>query len=180
MKPELAYKLASAAKYSEVMGEPFWDVFQNVDEYNKANFPNLQNQKGWWEATKDMVAVGQNNVKLGNLGQQLMKAHADGDDELAASLMSEIDAINQRNAGLQQHIPDRWWKEAVEAGAPSIPFTGYVAGAGIIGNFFAPLVGTTASMATSAYLTGGQEYIDMIANGSTPQTARIVSNVPDS
>ncbi len=176
-RQEMAYKLGTAAKYSELTGEPFADVWQNVDAYSKANFPNLQNQKGIFEATRDMIAVGQNNVKLGNLGQQLMKAHRENDEELAASLMAEIDAINQRNSVLQEHIPDRWWKEAVEAGAPSIPFTGYVAGAGIIGNFLTPAVGTLAATTTSSYLAGGQEYIDMIANGSTPETARIVSNV---
>ena len=176
-RQEIAYKLGTAAKYSELTGEPFLDAWKNVDAYSKANFPNLQNQKGIFEATRDMIAVGQNNVKLGNLGQQLMKAHRENDEELAASLMAEIDAINQRNSVLQEHIPDRWWKEAVEAGASSIPFTGYVAGAGIIGNFLTPAVGTLAATATSSYLAGGQEYIDMIANGSTPETARIVSNV---
>lgn len=176
-RQEMAYKLGTAAKYAELTGEPFLDCWQNVDALSKANFPNLQNQKGIFEATRDMITVGQNNVKLGNLGQQLMKAHRENDEELAASLMAEIDAINQSNAVLQEHIPDRWWKEAVEAGASSIPFTGYVAGAGIIGNFLTPLVGTTAATATSSYLAGGQEYIDMIANGSTPETARIVSNV---
>ena len=98
-RQELAFKIGTAAKYSELTGEPLLDAFENVDAYNKANFPNLQNQKSWYEATKDMIAIGNNNVKLGNLGQQLMKAHLEGDEELAAALMAEIDAINaQRHA----------------------------------------------------------------------------------
>ena len=174
---EEAFRIGSAVKYSELFDEPLLDSYKNVDSYNKANFPSLQNQKGFFEALGDMITLGNNNVKLGLLGQKLKKAHSEHDTELENDLMEEIDVINQRNAGLQDHIPDRWWKELVEAGGASIPFTGYTAGAGLIGNFILPGSGIAASMAVASELTAGQEYLYLIANGTLPSTARKVSNV---
>lgn len=174
---EEAYKLGSAVKYSEFMGIPLEEAYKNVDAYNEANFTNAQGQKGRYEALSDMLTLGHNNVKLGELGQKLMKAQRENDEELAASYMAEIDAINKQNVLMQDNTPRIWVMESLEACAQSLPFTGAVAGAGIIGNFIAPAVGTGAAFAASSYLSAGQEYIDMLANGASPETARIVSMV---
>ena len=174
---EEAYKIGSAVKYSEAMGIPLLEAYKNVDAFNEAQFTDLQGQKGRFEALSDMLNLGRNNVKLGRLGQELMQAHINNDTELANSLMSEIDAINQQNQLMQDNAPRSWVMQALEAGAQSLPFTGVVAGAGIVGNFIAPAAGTAASFAASSYLSAGTEYIDMIANGASPQTARLVSAV---
>ena len=174
---EEAYKIGSAVKYSEAMGIPLLEAYQNVDAFNEAQFTDLQGQKGRFEALSDMLNLGRNNVKLGRLGQELMQAHINNDTELANSLMAEIDAINQQNQLMQDNAPRSWVMQALEAGAQSLPFTGVVAGAGIVGNFIAPAAGTAAAFTASSYLSAGTEYIDMIANGASPETARLVATV---
>ena len=47
---------------------------------------------------------------------------------------------------MQDNAPRSWVMQALEAGAQSLPFTGAVAGAGILGNFIAPAVGTAVMM----------------------------------
>jgi len=174
---EEAYRIGSAIKYSQMYGMPLEEAYSKVDALNEANFTDLQDQKGRFEALSDMFSLGNNNVKLGQLGQQLMTANATGDTELAQNLMAQIDAINQQNNLLQDNTPRSWVMEALEAGAQSLPFTGYVAAAGIFGNFIAPAAGTGAAFAASSYLSAGQEYLDMLANGSNHKTASIVANV---
>ena len=174
---EESYKIGSAVRYSQMMNIPLLEAYKNVDAFNEAQFPDKADQKGRYEAVTDMITLGKNNVKLGELGQKLMKAHRENDTELAQSIMAEIDAINQHNQLLQDNAPRSWVMQALEAGAQSLPFTGAVAGAGILGNFIAPAVGTGASFAASSYLSAGTEYIDMLANGASPQTARAVAMV---
>ena len=174
---EEAYKIGSAYKYMQLMNCSFEEAYNNVDAWNEAQFTDLQGQKPRYEALADMVTLGNNNVKLGQLGQQLMQANINGDTELANALMAQIDAINQRNTLLQDNAPRSWVMQALEAGAQSLPFTGYVAAAGLFGNFIAPGVGTGAAFAASSYLSAGQEYLDMLANGASHQTAAIVSAV---
>ncbi len=175
---ELSYKLGSACRYMEMAGDT-WDNFQNyfddVDNLNAAQFPNLQDQKSRFEALSDSLQIGKNNVKLGELGQKLMKAHKENDIELADSLMAEINAINQQNVLLQDNVPRHFLMQELEAGAQSLPFSGAAAVAGVFGNFIAPGAGTAASFAVSSYLAAGSEYVDMIANGSTPETARTMA-----
>ena len=174
---EEAYKIGSAVRYSQMMSIPLEEAYKNVDALNEAQFPDKADQKGRFEAITDMFTLGKNNVKLGELGQKLMKAHRENDTVLAQSLMAEIDAINQQNQLMQDNTPRSWVMQALEAGAQSLPFTGAVAGAGIFGNFIAPAVGTGASFAASSYLSAGTEYIDMLANGASPETARAVAMV---
>ena len=174
---EEAYKIGSAYKYMQLMNCDFEEAYNNVDAWNEAQFTELQGQKPRYEALADMVTLGNNNVKLGELGQQLMQANINGDTELANALMAQIDAINERNTLLQDNAPRTWVMQALEAGAQSLPFTGYVAAAGLFGNFIAPAVGTGAAFAASSYLSAGQEYLDMLANGASHQTASIVAAV---
>ena len=180
MAQEEAYKIGSAVKYSQMMSIPLEEAYAKVDALNEAQFPDKLDQKGRFEAITDMFTLGNNNVKLGELGQKLMKAHRENDEELAQSLMAEIDAINQQNQLMQDNAPRSWVMQALEAGAQSLPFTGAVAGAGILGNFIAPAVGTGASFAASSYLSAGTEYIDMLANGANLETARAVAMVSGS
>lgn len=174
---EEAYKIGSAVKYSKAMDIPLLEAYKNVDAFNEAQFTDLQDQKSRFEALSDMLTLGGNNVKLGRLGNELMQAHINNDTELANSLMAQIDAINQQNQLMQDNAPRSWVMQALEAGAQSLPFTGVVAGAGIVGNFIAPIAGTGASFAASSYLSAGTEYIDMIANGASPETARLVAAI---
>lgn len=172
-----AYKIGSAVKYSQMMSIPLEEAYKNVDALNEAQFPDKLDQKGRFEALADMWTLGKNNVKLGELGQKLMRANAENDTELSQSLMAEIDALNQQNQLMQDNAPRSWVMQALEAGAQSLPFTAAVAGAGIVGNFIAPAAGTGASFAASSYLSAGTEYIDMLANGASPETARAVAMV---
>ena len=172
-----AYKIGSAVKYSQMMSIPLEEAYKNVDALNEAQFPDKLDQKGRFEALADMWTLGKNNVKLGELGQKLMRANAENDTELSKSLMAEIDALNQQNQLMQDNAPRSWVMQALEAGAQSLPFTAAVAGAGIDGNFIAPAAGTGASFAASSYLSAGTEYIDMLANGASPETARAVAMV---
>ena len=174
---EEAYRIGSAIKYSQMYGMDLGEAYSKVDALNEANFTDLQDQKGRFEALSDMFNLGTNNVKLGQLGQQLMVANATGDTELAQNLMAQIDALNERNTLLQDNTPRSWVMQALEAGAQSLPFTGYVAAAGLFGNFIAPAVGTGAAFAASSYLSAGQEYLDMLANGASHNTAAIVAAV---
>ena len=139
---EEAYRIGSAIKYSQMYGISLEEAYSKVDALNEANFTNLQDQKGRFEALSDMFSLGNNNVKLGTLGQKLMAAHAANDQEMVDVLMNEINAIQQQNELLQDNTPRTWVMEALEAGAQSLPFTGYVAAAGTIGNFIAPAAGT--------------------------------------
>ncbi len=174
---EEAYRIGSAVKYAQMYGMPLDEAYKNVDAFNEAQFTKLTGQKARYEALSDMFTLGKNNVKLGELGHKLMKAHRENDTEMANALMAEIDTIYKRNQLLQDNAPRSWVMEALEAGAQSLPFTGAVAGAGIIGNFIAPAVGTGAAFLTSSYLSSGQEYIDALANGATPETARTISMI---
>ena len=174
---EEAYRIGSAIKYSQMYGMPIEEAYGKVDALNEAQFPDLQDQKGRFEAICDMFTLGNNNVKLGMLGQKLMTATGNNDTEMVQSLMAQIDALQQENVLLQDKTPRSWVMQALEAGAQSLPFTGYVAGAGVFGNFIAPGVGTGAAFATSSYLAAGQEYLDMRANGASHETAAIVSSV---
>ena len=174
---EEAYRIGSAIKYSQMYNMSLDEAYSKVDALNEANFTDLQDQKGRFEALSDMFNLGTNNVKLGQLGQQLMVANATGDTELAQNLMAQIDAINQENVLMQDNAPRSWVMQALEAGAQSLPFTGYVAAAGIFGNFIAPGAGTGAAFAASSYLSAGQEYLDMLANGASHNTAAAVATV---
>lgn len=174
---EEAYRIGSAIKYSQMYNMSLDEAYSKVDALNEANFTDLQDQKGRFEALSDMFNLGTNNVKLGQLGQQLMVANATGDTELAQNLIAQIDALNQQNVLMQDNAPRSWVMQALEAGAQSLPFTGYVAAAGIFGNFIAPGAGTGAAFAASSYLSAGQEYLDMLANGASHNTAAAVATV---
>lgn len=174
---EEAYKIGSAYKYMQMMGCDFYEAYDKVDAWNEAQFDYVQGQKARYEALSDMWTMGTNQVKLGELGQKLMRAHASNDTELTAKLMEEINAINEQNNLLQDNTPRKWLMQALEAGAQSAPFTGVAAGAGLVGNFISPGAGMAGGFVASSYLSAGWEYIDMIANGATPQTARVVSAV---
>ena len=155
---EEAYKIGSAIKYSQMYNMPLEEAYSKVDALNEANFTNLQDQKGRFEALSDMFTLGTNNVKLGKLGQQLMIANQTGDTELAQNLMAQIDAINQQNTLLQDNTPRSWAMQALEAGAQSLPFTGYVAAAGIHpGRLCAPEYSRQCHRITHAAVCGGDD-----------------------
>ena len=67
---EEAYRIGSAIKYSQMYGMPIEEAYTKVDALNEAQFPDLQDQKGRFEAICDMFTLGNNNVKLGMLGQR--------------------------------------------------------------------------------------------------------------
>lgn len=167
-----AHRIGSAYQWSQILGVPLEDAYQNLDAYNQQFFGDVAtDSKSAWKALKDMVVLGQNNVHLGDLGNKYRNAISRGDTEAAEALKREIDAYEADNELRQDNTPRSWLMEAFKAGAQSLPFTGYTVGAGLIGNFIAPGVGTAASFGTSAYLSAGQEYLDMIKNGSSHEVA---------
>ena len=175
---EEAHRIGAAYQWSRILGEPLDVCYSNLDALNEEYFGSkVTSYKTGFEAVMDMITLGNNNVKIGVLGNQIRDANLAGDTALAESLMNEYRALQQVNEGLQDNIPRSWITEAFKAGAQSLPFTGYVALSGLFGNFIYPGVGTLTAFNTSAYLTAGQEYMDMLENGSDPFTANIWSIV---
>lgn len=176
---EEAYKWGTAFKYSQAYGIPLQEAYANVDNFNKALWEDkgVQPYKNWFKSVTDMVVLGNNNCQIGDIGNKIIQATDRNDTEELALLMDQYNAIKAENETLQDSIPRNWAVQALQAGAQSAPFTGYSALAGLFGNFIAPAAGTALAGYTSAYLTAGQEYMDLIEQGATHDTAKKVAIV---
>lgn len=176
---EEAYKWGTAFKYAQAYGIPLQEAYANTDNFNKALWEDkgVQPYKNWFKSVTDMVVLGNNNCQIGDIGNKIIQATDRNDTEELALLMDQYNAIKAENETLQDSIPRNWAVQALQAGAQSAPFTGYSALAGLFGNFIAPAAGTALAGYTSAYLTAGQEYMDLIEQGATHDTAKKVAIV---
>lgn len=175
---EEAHRIGAAYQWSRILGEPIENCYQNLEALNEAYFGSeVKEYRTGYQAVMDMITLGNNNVKIGVLGNQIRDATQAGDTELVESLMAEYRSLQQINESLQDNIPRSWITEAFKAGAQSLPFTGYVALSGLFGNFIYPGAGTFTAFNTSSYLTAGQEYLDILEQGGDHQTANIVSMI---
>lgn len=172
-----AHKLGSALLYSKQLGMPIEEAYANIDNYNEALWgtEKSKNYRNSFTAIADMFVIGNNGLKLGNLGNQLQQAEYDGDEEAIKNIMAEIDAINADNELRADNTPRPWYVEALKCGAQTLPFTGEAALVGLFGNFITPGLGTALAFGSSSSLASGQEYIDMRKEGISPETASKVS-----
>lgn len=173
---EESARLGAAYKWSSILGESPFDCYMNLDALNAEWFGDkVTDYKSGFKAISDMITLGNNNVKIGILGNQIRDAHLAGNTELEEAYWNQYRALQAVNEDLQDSVPRGWLVEMLKAGAPSFAFSGYTALSGLFGNFIYPGVGTLMAFNTSAYLTAGQEYIDLVEKGSDPMTANLVS-----
>lgn len=179
---EEAHKIGMAYKYSQAYGISLTDAYNQVDDFNAALWDDgkTRNNRQWFKAVSDYVRIGNNNVKAGQLGNELIKAELTGDTKTVDILFKQIEVLNKDNEVSADSVPRNWAVEALKAGAQSLPYSGYSAAAGMFGNFLVPGAGTAAAFTASSYLMRGQEYIDMRNQGIRPEIARNVSLVSGS
>lgn len=170
---EEAYKWGTAYKYAQTYGVSLEDAITNVDNYNKALWPdrNETSYKGWFEAVCDAGVLGNNSWKMGNIGNQIMNAERDGDEEKLAILMEEYNAVQADSETRYDNVPRPWIVNALKTGAESAPFTFYTGMTALFGNMIQPGLGTAASFAESSYITTGQEYMSLREKGVSPEVA---------
>ena len=173
-----AYKIGCAMKYSEMLEIPLSDAYANVDTYNREYWKkDSTDYKGAFTSIVDMLTIGKNTVKQGQLGQELMNAEIAGNTELADAINRQLEAIDaENNAYADNGTPRNWITKAFQAGAQSLPYTAANATAALFGSFIGGAAGAiTAGFGASTYLTAGQEYIEMRKKGIRPEIAKNVS-----
>lgn len=170
---EEAHKIGLAITYANQTGSSITDCYKNVDSYNEALFGPEKNTsyRSAFTSVMDALSMGANNVRIGQLGTELRRAHRNGDAEKVAALMDEINALKADNELKYDNAPRAWVTNVLKAGAQSLPYTGYIAGAAMFGGFFAGPVGTAAAFGAGTQLMSGQEYIDSIDKGISPEIA---------
>ena len=170
---EEAHKIGLAITYANQTGSSITDCYNNVDSYNEALFGPEKNTsyRSAFTSVMDALSMGANNVRIGQLGTELRRAHRNGDTEKVAALMDEINALKADNELKYDNAPRAWVTNVLKAGAQSLPYTGYIAGAAMFGGFFAGPVGTAAAFGAGTQLMSGQEYIDSIDKGISPEIA---------
>ena len=176
---ESAYRFGTAYQYSQMFDIPFSEAYENQDEFNHALYGAETNKsaKEWYTAVSDAFVMGKNNVRIGQLGNEIRAAMIDGDEEKLNLLYKELDILERDNETRQDNIPRMWTVEALKAGAESLPFTTASMVPGIIGSFISPGVGLTAGAVTSASLMSGQEYLELRKNGASHEVANVVANI---
>lgn len=168
-----AYRMATAMRYSQYLGVPLKEAAENLDNYNLAFFgddANKRDDKGNWRAVTDSFWTGVNTLKQGDIGNKIMEAELRGHTELADSLKQQYALLDQDNETMRDDLPRSWGIEALKFGAQSAPFTGASIAAGLL-----PGVGALAAFGVSYFNTQGLEYMEMRADGATPETAAKVS-----
>lgn len=176
---ETAYKIGTAQKYAEMLDMPLVDAYANLDTLNREYWGEHTTAKGAFKSVVDMLTVGKNNVKIGNLGNKLVDAEKRGDTELVEKLLAEIEAVeNESAAYMDNGTPRAWITSTLQAGAQSLPYTGAGVGAAMFGAFIGGAGGAIAAgFGASTYLARGQEYVEMRKKGIRPEIARNVSLV---
>lgn len=176
---ESAYRFGTAYQYSQMFDIPFSEAYEKQDEFNHALYGAETNKsaKEWYTAVSDAFVMGKNNVRIGQLGNEIRAAMIDGDEEKLNLLYKELDILERDNETRQDNIPRMWTVEALKAGAESLPFTTASMVPGIIGCFISPGVGLTAGAVTSASLMSGQEYLELRKNGASHEVANVVANI---
>ena len=173
---EDAYKLGTAIRYSEIYDIPLTEAYNNVDMYNEALYgEKLKNTsyRNAFRVISDYVKLGINEVKINDLGVALRRAKNENDTETYNLLLEKYNLIKQENELLQDNAPRFLTTEAIKFGARLAPFTVVTAGATIAGNLFG--VGAVTGPAVSGTLMSGGEYINLIKQGASHETAAKVS-----
>ena len=166
-----AYRWASALELNNQYGMPVQQAYANLDQITAAIWGDKYQftPKTNFKAIVDNGKLGLNTLKMGMLGTQIMFAEAALSPDVE-DLVAKYDEIEAENAGLYDFQDRNFLIECLKFGAQSMPFTGYVAGASILGNLIAPGVGTAAGFAASMQNASGLEYMKLRKAGSD-QTA---------
>lgn len=169
-----AFRWACALEYKKQFDLPLSYTYEHLEDINKGIWGERAfNPKTNFRAIVDYGHIGTNTLRQGFLGNAIMAQELSGntDSEEYKNNIKEYQDIENSNLSLQDAQPRNWAITALKYGAQSLPFTGYVAGSGIVGSLLAPGAGTALAFATSMQQTLGQEYMDMRANGASPETA---------
>ena len=177
---EESHKIASAILVSQNTNIPLAESYQNIDSYIQGLWGDGEkttSYKNAFVAIKDMFVMGANNIQIGNLGNKILAAEKDGDEEALQIYMNQYKALMDDNALRQDNAPRTWVTKVLECGAQSAPYTGAVSGAAILGSFLGPAGSVGASLITSTALMRGEIYMDYRSKGIQPEIARSASLV---
>lgn len=174
---EEAHKIGLAITYANQTGKSIQECYENVDNYNAALFgaDKDTSYRNWFTTVCDAFSMGINNIQIGKLGNDLRQAQRIGDTEREEVLRNQLQALKADNELKYDNAPRSWITNVLKNGAQSLPYTGYIAGAAMFGGMFAGPVGTAAAFGAGTQLMAGQEYVDMIDAGYSPEVAGPVS-----
>lgn len=173
---EDAYKLGTAIRYSEMYDIPLTEAYNNVDMYNEALYGDQLKNTSYRNAFRvisDYWKLGTNEVKINDIGVALRRAKNENDTETYNLLLEQYNLLKQENELLQDNAPRFLTTEAIKFGARLAPFTLVTAGATIAGNVIG--LGALTGPAVSGNLMSGGEYINLIEQGISHETAAKVS-----
>ncbi len=173
-----AYRWACAMELNKQYDMPVAYAYQNLEQINAAKWGDrfTFTPKTNFKAIVDSGRLGANTLKMGRLGSKIMKAQMFGKTEynnyLAGKveslddMMAQYEALEQESASLTDLEDRNFAIEALKFAAQSAPYTGYVAGVGLLGGLLSGGVGTAAAFAVSMDNAAGLEYMRLRKAGS--------------
>lgn len=168
---EESYRWASAFELQRQYGIPLQEGYQNLENINAALWGDKYTftPKTAFKAIVDSGHLGINTVKQAGIGTQVMARELRGEN--VDDLLTQWEEIEKENESLYDYMDRNFAIEALKFGAQSLPFTGYVAGAGILGSLIAPGVGTAAGFTASMQQAAGLQYMQLRQAGATKANA---------
>ena len=173
-----AYRWACAMELNKQYDMPVAYAYQNLEQINAAKWGDrfTFTPKTNFKAIVDSGRLGANTLKMGRLGSKIMKAQMFGKTEynnyLAGKveslddMMAEYEALEQESEALTDLEDRNLAIEALKFAAQSAPYTGYVAGVGLLGGLLSGGAGTAAAFAVSMDNAAGLEYMRLRKAGS--------------
>lgn len=182
-REDYAYSFAKGKEYSKILGISFEEAMKNMDNLDTMFFGTDRDlyptSKGAFTAIRDSWNMGQNTIRMGELGQLLMNAEANkaagGDntkDEQLKAYMQEYQALLEDNAALQDKVPRGVLTEIAKYAAQSAPFT-----IEAIASSSIPVVGGILGFQFSSDNAAGLEYMDLRQNGCNPELAANIATI---
>ena len=173
------YRYAAAKQYSKTFGVSMENAFEHLDEYGQAlyakspklkEYDQIKNTKSWYEAISDSFTIGENGVKMADLGYQLKLAEKKGDTELINSIMKLYDALEADNNNRVDTVPRNIFVGAGKFAANMIPFTGRAMAYSLI-----PKGGPVLGFLFSATQAEGRTYMELRRDGCSIELADKIS-----
>ena len=173
-----AYRWACAMELNKQYGMPVSYGYQNLEQINAALWGDrfTFTPKTNFKAIVDSGKLGANTLKMGRLGSKIMKAEMFGKTDYTNLLTGKPEnldemkaryaALEQESVSLQDYEDRNFAIEALKFAAQSAPFTGYVAGVGLLGGLLSGGVGTAAAFTASMDNAAGLEYMRLRQAGS--------------
>jgi len=168
-----AYRFASAYKYSKQFNMPLSYTYEHLEDLNNWWLgPVKKTPQSAFTSIVNSFTLGNNTVKLGGLGAQLLKAEHSGDVKEIQRLQNEIKEIEEDNEYLKDDMPRTWFTKLLQSGAQTIPFSAHVFIPSALGSIIAPGIGTAAGFARSMEMQTGLEYLDLKKAGVKADLAK--------